>query len=636
MGEGIYYWLTLVISVNIVYVMGTSPVLYTLCDKPADIAFVIDSSSSIWIYDFEKQITFVQELVKMFNIGPDTIQVAALTFSHNVVNEFHFNDVTSAQEASERIGKIVHESGEATFTHSALDIMRTDIFSPSNGARAGVAKICILLTDGQPTYPKETLEQARLAKAAGITILAIGIGDQVDEQNLRAVVSPPADKNYFHSSTFDNLKEKLFPELIGQTTCNVIKTSPPPVGTTTEMQGGRPPPEVVCQGKNADIMFVVDMSSSIWVKYFKDQLQFIADLVSFFDINSGKTRVGMLTFSNDTELQFHLGTYNSQEDIRTAIQSVQSKGGITNTHLALHEARYEMFNSKHGSRSGDVVHICIVITDGVSRLPKMTVVESNLNHRAGMEVFAIGVGDDIDVKELNDIASRPEYVFEVNGYGALKQIENILAVKTCEVPPAPAPPKPPKEEPEVCRGRKEDVVFVVDMSSSIWVVDFQEQLKFLSDLVGFFDISGDMARVGFLTFSTNPTVQFYLNTYSARDEVSKAILAVKSEGGLTNTHLALQKAKDEMLAQQNGGRSDVDQVIIVITDGVSRQPQLTATEAKNIHQAGVEVIAIGVGDANKAELVEMASRPEFVFEVSNSNNLQKIKNILARTTCEVA
>ncbi|XP_053375389.1 cartilage matrix protein-like isoform X2 [Mercenaria mercenaria] len=608
MGEGVFHWLTLVISVNIVYV-GAAPV--KLCDKSADIAFLIDSSSSIWIYDFEKQIKFVQELVKRFNIGPDTIQVAALTFSHNVVNEFHFNDVDSAQEASDRIGRIVHERGNYTFTNYALDIMRTDLFSPINGARARVAKICILLTDGQSSYPKETLVQARLAKESGITILAIGIGDRVDEQELRTVVSPPANQNYFHSSTFDRLKEKLFPELIGQIAC--------------DEQEDQPPVEA-CQGKNADIIFVVDMSSSIWVKHFKEELEFLADLVSNFDINSGKTRVGMVTFSTATEVQFYLDKYRSREDVREAILSTQSHGGLTNTHLALQRARYEMFSMKHGSRRG-VAHICIVITDGVSRIPEMTLIESNLNHEAGIDVFAISVGHEVDVKELHHIASKPEYVFEVNGYGALKHITNILAVKTCQ-----------EDEPPVvaCRGKREDVVFIVDMSSSIWVVDFQEQLKFLSDLVGFFDINGDNARVGLLTFSTDTRVHFYLNTYNVQEEVSKAILAIKSEGGLTNTHLALQKALYEMMTPMHGSRSEVDHVIIVFTDGLSRVPRLTARQAHKTHQAGVEVIAVGVGDrTNKAELEQIASRKEFVFEVSGYNTLQEIGNILARKTCEV-
>lgn len=43
-----------------------------------------------------------------------------------------------------------------------------------------------------------------------------------------------------------------------------------------------------------------------------------------------------------------------------------------------------------------------------------------------------------------------------------------------------------------------------------------------------------------IAYSDDATVQFYLNDYKSREEVSKAILKVKSNGGITNTHLALQ------------------------------------------------------------------------------------------------
>lgn len=583
---------------------------------------MIDSSSSIYILDFEKQIEFVQALVKTFNIGPDTIHVAALKFGHEVTKEFYFKDVENAHEASERIGKITHAAGQSTFTHSALEAMRMDLFSPSNGARTNVPKVCVLLTDGQSTQATETLEQARLAKAAGITIVAVGIGSKVNDAELKAVVSSPASENYVHTSSFDDLKEKLY--LFGKQACEIIETTAAPTQLTTSPNDQKDRPDETCQGKEADVLFVVDMSSSIWGVHFQQQLKFLTDVVSFFDI--GKTRVGMVTFSNNSRVEFYFDDYKTTDDISRAILAVKQEGGITNTHLALQTAYEEMFTIKHGSRRG-VAHICIVITDGVSRLPQNTIGTADLVHKSGVEVFAIGVGNEPDVTELRYIASRPEFVFQVNGYGALSHIENILAVKACEDTSAP----PPQTE---CRGVKEDVVFVVDMSNSIWVVDFKRQLEFLSQLVALFDVKTDKTRVGMVTFSTDTKVQFYLDTYDSQEKVRNAILAVKQEGGVTNTHLALQKVRKEMLSEKHGSRPDVSRVCIVLTDGISRKPKLTAAEAGMIHSSGADVITIGVGsDVDKAELSNIASKPEYVFEVSGYDTLDKIRSILAKTTC---
>ena len=45
------------------------------------------------------------------------------------------------------------------------------------------------------------------------------------------------------------------------------------------------------------MVFVIDMSSSIWVEFFKEQMKFVADLVDNFDIDSGKTQVNQSKFS---------------------------------------------------------------------------------------------------------------------------------------------------------------------------------------------------------------------------------------------------------------------------------------------------------------------------------------------------
>lgn len=44
----------------------------------------------------------------------------------------------------------------------------------------------------------------------------------------------------------------------------------------------------------------------------------------------------------------------------------------------------------------------------------------------------LGVGNQTDKAELELLASKPEFAFEVNGYSALPKIQDILTYKTCE------------------------------------------------------------------------------------------------------------------------------------------------------------------------------------------------------------
>ena len=76
----------------------------------------------------------------------------------------------------------------------------------------------------------------------------------------------------------------------------------------------------------------------------------------------------------------------------------------------------------------------IIITDGRSDNPRETEKQARLARKDGIQLFAIGVGQYVDQRELYNIASQPasEYVFEVHTYEALGSVKNVLAMKACE------------------------------------------------------------------------------------------------------------------------------------------------------------------------------------------------------------
>ena len=52
----------------------------------------------------------------------------------------------------------------------------------------------------------------------------------------------------------------------------------------------------------ADIFFILDSSSSIYVEDYRQVLNFVIEVVDRFDIGSNKTRIGALTFSDDYQV----------------------------------------------------------------------------------------------------------------------------------------------------------------------------------------------------------------------------------------------------------------------------------------------------------------------------------------------
>lgn len=64
---------------------------------------------------------------------------------------------------------------------------------------------------------------------------------------------------------------------------------------------------------------------------FKYILDFIAALVSAFDIGEEKTRVGVVQYSTDTRTEFNLNQYYRRDDLLAAIKKIPYKGGNTMT-----------------------------------------------------------------------------------------------------------------------------------------------------------------------------------------------------------------------------------------------------------------------------------------------------------------
>ena len=119
-----------------------------------------------------------------------------------------------------------------------------------------------------------------------------------------------------------------------------------------------------------DIVFVLDESGSVTSTNFALMTSFVSDLVAKLDINSGNTRVGLVTYSSvvdDTVYGlFHLNKYIMMaSSMQNAINNLRYSGGGTNTAGALQYVRTKMLKVDKGDRL-DVPNAVVVLTDGWS------------------------------------------------------------------------------------------------------------------------------------------------------------------------------------------------------------------------------------------------------------------------------
>ena len=174
------------------------------CANPADIMFLLDGSDSIDSQEWAQARAFVARMIDDFDITPDTINVGITVYSSDIDNHIPLTPFTQKIVLKFRTTTLPHPTGITTNTARGIQKVR-DTFLAQPFSRRSAPKIAIVITDGTSVNPAETIRQANLAKEAGIRMIAVGVGNNVFEEELRQIASnqrkyyPVADYNTLRS-----------------------------------------------------------------------------------------------------------------------------------------------------------------------------------------------------------------------------------------------------------------------------------------------------------------------------------------------------------------------------------------------------------------------------------------------------
>nr|BAE24585.1 unnamed protein product [Mus musculus] len=117
------------------------------CSTQLDIVIVLDGSNSI--YPWESVTAFLNDLLKRMDIGPKQTQVGIVQYGANVTHEFNLNKYSSTEEVLVAANKIGRRGGLQTMTALGIDTARKEAFTEARGARRGVKKVMVIVTDGE-------------------------------------------------------------------------------------------------------------------------------------------------------------------------------------------------------------------------------------------------------------------------------------------------------------------------------------------------------------------------------------------------------------------------------------------------------------------------------------------------------
>ncbi|XP_061197180.1 collagen alpha-5(VI) chain-like [Saccostrea echinata] len=307
---------------------------------PVDVMFLVDTS---WSQSeaMNRSIAYMTKFIKHVPIGSYDFQVSLVSFASKPELVFNFTAYRSNSSLLDAVSFIRNERG-ATKTSDALSFISQEILNPANGARllSNISHYVVLLTDGLSTDRAQAIQRAQILKATylGFKIFVVGVGEDIGHEEL---VQLSTDPSYTFAPDNDDLLFAMLKDATdyGCTDCNSSSVT-----------------DVV-------ILFDTSKDSSPLVENSLHSLKVVEKLFDSFDTTNTNVSVAMMTYSNDTQIQFDFHQ-RSIPDTKAKLYTVSIEDKKGNTAFALSRLQDELFNrSSTGSRP-NARKICYLFTNG--------------------------------------------------------------------------------------------------------------------------------------------------------------------------------------------------------------------------------------------------------------------------------
>nr|XP_012631877.2 von Willebrand factor A domain-containing protein 1 isoform X2 [Microcebus murinus] len=165
-----------------------------------DLLFLLDSSASVSHYEFSRVREFVGQLVAPMPLGPGALRASLVHVSTQPYTEFPFGQHSSGEAVQDAIRTAAQRMGD-TNTGLALAYAKEQLFAEAAGARPGVPKVLVWVTDGGSSDPMGPPMQELKDMGVTVFIVSTGRGNLLE---LSAAASAPAEK-HLHFVDVDDL-----------------------------------------------------------------------------------------------------------------------------------------------------------------------------------------------------------------------------------------------------------------------------------------------------------------------------------------------------------------------------------------------------------------------------------------------
>ncbi|KAK2839440.1 hypothetical protein Q5P01_013180 [Channa striata] len=580
-----------------------------------DVVFLLDGSDGTRT-GFPAMRDFVQRVVDTLSVDDDKDRVSVVQYSREPAVQFYLNTYTTKDEILDTVRGLRHKGGRPLNTGAALQYLRDNVFTASAGSRRleRVPQVLILLSGGRSSDSVDA--PASALKQMGVQTFAIGTRSSDLSELQKISHDPSSTLSVSEFTELPSVQEKL------SSVVSTVEVKVTPITPTVPVE--RKP-------TGRDVVFLLDGSDGTRTG-FPAMRDFVQRVVDTLSVDDDKDRVSVVQYSREPAVQFYLNTYTTKDEILDTVRGLRHKGGRPlNTGAALQYLRDNVFTASAGSRRLERVPQVLILLSGGRSSDSVDAPASALK-QMGVQTFAIGTRSS-DLSELQKISHDPSSTLSVSEFTELPSVQEKLAsvVSTVEVKVTPITPTVPVERKPTGR----DVVFLLDGSDGTRT-GFPAMRDFVQRVVDTLSVDDDKDRVSVVQYSREPAVQFYLNTYTTKDEILDTVRGLRHKGGRPlNTGAALQYLRDNVFTASAGSRrlERVPQVLILLSGG--RSSDSVDAPASALKQMGVQTFAIGTRSSDLSELQKISHDPSSTLSVSEFTELPSVQEKLSSVVSTV-
>lgn len=176
-----------------------------------DLVFALDASAGVGRENFATLQDFVRSISVQFDISRDVAQVALVAYNRRAITVFGLDAHESGSAILAAVGEASYMGGGVSSGTALLHIY-SKVLTVANGARPGVNKAVVVVTDG--SGGDDAIVPAQKIRDSGVSVFVVGIGDM---QRDKVMLIAGSEEYMISVPSYEDLK--YFEDVLVQMLC---------------------------------------------------------------------------------------------------------------------------------------------------------------------------------------------------------------------------------------------------------------------------------------------------------------------------------------------------------------------------------------------------------------------------------